>query len=468
MKKRTFCAAAISLTTLSLWTACSPVDPGSTPDTDAATDAIAPPPPPPPPPPPDAHVDAKTPLDAATDATSDGSPTDASDASTDAASPDSSGADADAALLGCPAGSREVGPACAPCAQGTYSELPNSRSCTACADDFSTAAAMSTLASQCTPCAANEYSNAATDHLCVAATTVFTTAGLTDFDINGTHLVYRTPGFVHCTLPACADPTTLAVNPAMRPDAWFAGDDDLLYYAQGGGAAMPLDLASRTYANVAGPTVNLGTSSSSYSQNLVSFHRGLNPMALVREVPKPLGGGRFQYNWGGRSGNSFRTAQATGMRHNNGAALASYIPARQVAPPPGAGLPSVFAITGHPGASAPKPATDPTIVAVSAPGGADPTVFVVRGGMLEACPLATPCVAWRNLGAMTSPFNVDATHLYVGTDTGLKRCALAEIGASSTCTLVAAGPNEAVSAPLYLTATDAWYLSGATIRTIPK
>ncbi|HRG96824.1 MAG TPA: hypothetical protein PLR99_11285 [Polyangiaceae bacterium] len=471
MKAKTSFALLASLLAASLWTACSPADPATVADPDAAADAVAPPPTTPttpPPPPPDARPDAPTPIDAAPDAPADAGGDDAAaDASpTDAAPADAATDAADAAILGCPAGSYVVGAACAPCARGTYSSAPNSPSCTACADDFSTPAAMSTSAAACTPCAADEYSNASTDHLCVGATTAFTTAGLTDFDVNGAHLVYRAGAFIHCTLPACADPTTLPAPAPTSAAAWLAGDDDRLYFIQGGGL-LPLDLGSRNYDGTAGPLANLGTSSASYSQNLTSFHRGRSPLALVREVPKPLGGGRFQYIWGGRASNTSRTAQATGMAHSNGAAVASYLPARQIVPPPGAGLPSSFSVTGHPNGAV-KPATDPTIVAVSTPGGADPMVFVVRGGRLEACPLATPCAAWSNLGAAPSLFNVDATHLYVGTATGLQRCALAEISAASTCTLTAAGPAEPVSAPLYLTLTEAWYRSGDAIRRVPK
>ncbi len=48
------------------------------------------------------------------------------------------------------------------------------------------------------------------------------------------------------------------------------------------------------------------------------------------------------------------------------------------------------------------------------------------------------------------------------------RCTQQEIGTLGTCTLAAAGPAEVVSAPLYLTTTDAWYRSGDRIRKIRK
>jgi hypothetical protein len=117
-----------------------------------------------------------------------------------------------------------------------------------------------------------------------------------------------------------------------------------------------------------------------------------------------------------------------------------------------------------------RPATDPTALAISAMGATVPypAVVVVRAGNVEVCPLATPCTAWINLGALGTTINMDGTHLYVGTATGLQRCALSEIGTVGTCTLAAFGPNEAVNAPLYLTSTAAWYRSGTRVQRIIK
>ncbi|MBK6460868.1 MAG: hypothetical protein IPF92_07660 [Myxococcales bacterium] len=97
-----------------------------------------------------------------------------------------------------------------------------------------------------------------------------------------------------------------------------------------------------------------------------------------------------------------------------------------------------------------------------------PTVVVLRDGNVEACPLATPCLAWLNLGALGTILNLDDRHLYIGTPTGLSRCALAEIGTAGTCTLVPHGPVEAVEEPLYLTTTHAWYRSGTQVRRVLK
>ncbi|MBL0193387.1 MAG: hypothetical protein IPQ09_04020 [Myxococcales bacterium] len=122
------------------------------------------------------------------------------------------------------------------------------------------------------------------------------------------------------------------------------------------------------------------------------------------------------------------------------------------------------------GVSAPVPATPPTLVAVSAAGPTvpHPTVVVLRDGNVEACPLATPCLAWLNLGALGTILNLDDRHLYIGTPTGLSRCALSEIGTAGTCTLVPHGPVEAVEEPLYLTTTHAWYRSGTQVRRVLK
>ncbi|HQY63908.1 MAG TPA: hypothetical protein PK141_21060 [Polyangiaceae bacterium] len=152
-------------------------------------------------------------------------------------------------------------------------------------------------------------------------------------------------------------------------------------------------------------------------------------------------------------------ARATGLVHSNvGGATYTY-------PPTGPSVPASFT-----GVSAPVPATPPTLVAISAAGPTvpHPTVVVLRDGNVEACPLATPCLAWLNLGPLGTILNLDDRHLYVGTPTGLSRCALFEIGTAGTCTLVPHGPVEAVEEPLYLTTTHAWYRSGTQVRRVLK
>ncbi len=154
--------------------------------------------------------------------------------------------------------------------------------------------------------------------------------------------------------------------------------------------------------------------------------------------------------------NTARVARARDFYHSNkGGAVAYYLPS---SPP------------SFTGVSAPVPATPPTLVAMSAAGPTvpHPTVVVLRGGNVEACPLATPCLAWLNLGPLGTILNLDDRHLYIGTPTGLARCALAEIGTAGTCTLVPHGPAEAVEEPLYLTTTHAWYRSGTQVRRVLK
>ena len=72
------------------------------------------------------------------------------------------------------------------------------------------------------------------------------------------------------------------------------------------------------------------------------------------------------------------------------------------------------------------------------------------------------------LGTGATTITIDERYLYVGTPTGLGRCELSEIATLNTCTLAPLSTGEPVQAPLYLTATHAWYKSGTLVRRVAK
>ena len=318
-----------------------------------------------------------------------------------------------------------------------------------------------------------------------SVTTAADIPGLTDFDFVGSHMLYRRGvttandplDFRHCTLPACTDETSFNDPPGLEDPqhniaAWSAGEDGRLHYLEqnhsGATWAPQLGVVSVLFDNTnhSFAPVYQGI----YGVSLRAYHAGHVAVTIVQSQGPwfggPMGGGCCwslgfdSLSWAGI--NTGRVDRARGLYHtNDGGAVVNYIPFSRVAnynvPPTTASLEGV---------SAPVPATPPTLVAVSAAGPTvpRPTVVVLRDGNVEACALATPCLAWLNLGALGTILNLDDKHLYIGTPTGLSRCALAEIGTAGTCTLVPHGPVEAVEEPLYLTGTHAWYRSSTKVR----
>lgn len=292
----------------------------------------------------------------------------------------------------------------------------------------------------------------------VPATTVIDAPGLSEFDINATKLVYRTgtASFMRCTLPACAD-STAQVVPASPLGSWHLGSGDKVHYVTKTGVqsgfrlgAVPLGSTTATYVS----TGNAPTALES------SYVGGTTERVMLREIPGLVGGGRYAYYfYTGPGGNTDRTPRAGRYLHENfGGATVTY---RPVQAPFATPMAATLA-----GVTAPVPASDPSFIAVTPGGAASPTLVVIRGGQVEACPL--PCATWKGLGALGTAINVSDTHLYVGTPTGLMRCALSEIAATDTCTLVSHGPTESAADPMYVTATDVWYRSGTRVRRVAK
>jgi hypothetical protein len=297
-------------------------------------------------------------------------------------------------------------------------------------------------------------------------TTTTTLAGILDFDMTGAALAMRTAaGMSTCALPACATVTgPFALN--ATNDA-FAVAGTKIYFVSFGSSAQTRDLYS----------INLdGTGNARNAPNLIwtgsmSLYAldgsQSNVRAMFRAAP-PVGGGRFETRLAQANPaapNTDRIGRPTATMHSNVGATVSYGPAQNIT---GSNLmPAQMTTTG---ATLPVPATPPTAIAVSERGATVtyPAVVILRNGNLEACPTAADCAAWMNLGALGTVFNLDGTHLYVGSPTGLSRCTLQEIATAGTCTLAPHVTGEPVEAPILLTSTEVWYRSGANVRRVGK
>ena len=122
------------------------------------------------------------------------------------------------------------------------------------------------------------------------------------------------------------------------------------------------------------------------------------------------------------------------------------------------------------GATLPALATPAARIGTSARGATvpHPVAVILRDGNLEACPTAGNCAAWINLGPLGDTFNLDGTSLYVGGPTGLGKCALSEIATLGTCTLTPLVVGDPIASRVILTASQVWFITGGTLKFIPK
>lgn len=297
-------------------------------------------------------------------------------------------------------------------------------------------------------------------------TTATTLAGILDFDMTGTALAMRTAaGMSTCALPACATVTgPFALGATNDP---FAVAGNKIYFVSFGSSPQTKDLYSINLDGT-GKTRNAPNLIWTGSMTLYALDGGQsNVRAMFRAVPT-VGNGRFETRLAQATPaapNTDRIGRPTPTMHSNVGATVSYGPPQNIT---GSNLmPAQMSTTG---AAVPVPATAPSAIAVSERGAGVtyPAVVILRNGNLEACPTAADCAAWTNLGALGSVYNLDGTHLYVGTATGLSRCTLQEIATAGTCTLAPHVTGEAVEAPILLTATEVWYRSGDNVRRVAK
>lgn len=270
-----------------------------------------------------------------------------------------------------------------------------------------------------------------------------------NYDVNATHVYYRSGANNYsCELPTCTNVRTVSAVNGGYP--FMAASDDKFYYF------LPVmvnqnTLRSRTVAG--GPVVAEDTITWSgavlpqwlfVGSTYLETNYRLNPFVTGTPTYRTI---RHTYV-------TNRTA-AIGTSHEN---FGSYVTLGVgLAAPTGTGGP--FPTLPTAGTSIGGSPVGPAVT--------HPTVVVLRDGALEACPTAAPCAAWVSLGALGTVFNLDATHLYVGSDTRLGRCTLAEIAAAGTCTLtpLVADP---VSGPMYITPTHVFYRSGTSVKSVTK
>jgi hypothetical protein len=172
----------------------------------------------------------------------------------------------------------------------------------------------------------------------------------------------------------------------------------------------------------------------------------------------------------GLSANTYRVGRATANVHENLGALVRYFPPqmrleRSEQNPARKVTPASMAINT---VSLPLPATNPLAIATSQRGSttAFPMVVIREGGTLKACPTATPCMAWIDLGNIGNVFAIGRRYLFVGNSEGLSTCPLEEIATKRTCTLAPLAPREVVQAPLYLTDNQVVFKSGPRVRAV--
>ena len=273
--------------------------------------------------------------------------------------------------------------------------------------------------------------------------------GLTEIDLNATHLLYRTgtTALRSCELPACANDRSIVTLTAAY-NQLAASDSSFFFFRVSAPNQHTLHSTNPDGTGLTNhPVVWTGSIEPTGLVGLLSHE-----LAFYRLRP-PLGGTVQTQTRRVSSASSRvpRTAQIA-LEHENFGSTISGGPTPTVT---GATLP---ALTGT------------TNVVGTSPRGASvvyPMAVVRQGSEIRACPTATDCAAWIDLGPIGPVFNLDGTHLYLGGSGGLSRCALAEIATARTCTPVKIA-SEPVDPQLYLTATHAYFKSGTKFLRVAK
>jgi len=300
--------------------------------------------------------------------------------------------------------------------------------------------------------------------------------GLSDFDFTADKLAVRIgQTFSVCDLPACSN--LVAVRGTGAHNARFALAGNRLYFS----ARPPGSIQDNVFSIAFDGTdkrnrtnhVVPGAPQESFL-GVASFSGGLTK---VEQIVSWSRFGEAGYRTlveitNGVSENPLRVGRATANTHENVGSIVRYFPEqmRLVTTennPTRALTPPSMTVTG---ALLPTPLRDPTRIATSprGPSVAHPMVVIQEDGALHACPTATDCLGWIDLGDLGGVFSLDATNLYVGGPRGLGRCALAEIATQGTCTVVPMAPREVVEDPMYLTADAVVWKSGTVIRAVAK
>lgn len=299
--------------------------------------------------------------------------------------------------------------------------------------------------------------------------------GVLDFDFTQTRLVYRVArDFFTCELP-CTSPTRLpgTANHKNR----FTVTPDRLYFA----ARVPpstiddvysvafdgTKLENRTHFAPAGGQAGAHVEALALDGGLTRIEQ---LVSLVRE--REVGYRTLLEVPTGMTGNPDRVGHTTRYVHENHGAVLRYFPKQvrlQVSEnnPDLVPTPAEMTVTGT---TMVPPPSDPTAIATSprGPSVAYPTVVIRERGTLKACPVATACTAWSDLGPLGETFALDATHLYIGSGRGLSRCELAEIAQKGQCSPALIVGGEPARHPMYLTDDSVVYLGKDRVRAVPK
>jgi hypothetical protein len=173
-------------------------------------------------------------------------------------------------------------------------------------------------------------------------------------------------------------------------------------------------------------------------------------------LPGPVGVGRVD-----------RVGRSSRVKHTNGDATVTLVPQLD-----GGETFLISTLLGRLrwGRGEPPPPPSELVTSPKSFGGVDlvyPAVAMRQGADFGVVRVGAPGLLFT-LGTGATTINIDERYLYVGTPTGLGRCELSEIGTLDTCTLMPLSTGEPVQAPLYLTATHAWYKSGTLVRSVAK
>lgn len=297
--------------------------------------------------------------------------------------------------------------------------------------------------------------------------------GLADFDFTASHLAYRVGTTLStCLLPGCVAAAAVP-NTEDASGPFVLAGNHLFFTARAPSTiqdnifSVGFDGSNKTNRTrtvvVGGPTVSfLGAS---------SLTGGARVEQAARWSRSDQAGYKTIFQQAdGNSENAFRVGRATVNLHANAGAEVRFSFEQKNWPyesPPGGIVPRSITTTG---AALPPLTQDPGAIAVSprGPSVPYPTVAILEGGRVKACPTSTDCTAWRDLGISGTVLALDGESLYVGSPSGLGTCTLSEIATKGTCTLARLVTGEAVSEPLYLTPTLAVYRSGSRVRAVTK
>lgn len=281
--------------------------------------------------------------------------------------------------------------------------------------------------------------------------------GLTDFDFDGTTLVYRKTGveLYRCTMPGCTRGAPLGVASVGDHHVLAGGQ---VYFVGFGG---PLGSTALYSVPVGGGPVTALRSPGPTDPKTTLFNLFGGESRLVASVDvfaRPLEEWSFPIARGGS------VPRATPYLHEREGATITRL--TQLGP---------YVVTGS---SVPTMPFSVSVVAASPRtfrGAPLPhPIVAIANGRIHVCPIRTDCAAWLNVLPSTpvATLGIDTTHLYFASYQGLGRCTLEELDVQRTCTIESIVTGEAVEAPLYLVAgpdgaaTDVWYRSGSRVRRV--